>query len=47
MFQPIVDTLLTNGDHYMHLADLGSYAETQERVGWLYRDPEAWARKAI
>jgi starch phosphorylase len=31
----------------MHLADLTSYCEAQERVGALYGDPHAWARKAI
>ena len=31
----------------MHLADLTSYIEAQERLGELYADPEAWARKAI
>jgi starch phosphorylase len=25
VFAPLRDTLLTNGDHYMHLADLKSY----------------------
>jgi starch phosphorylase len=47
VFQPIIDTLLEHGDHYMHLADLGDYARTQERVGVMYRDPERWARAAI
>jgi starch phosphorylase len=31
----------------MHLADLTAYAQAQTRVGQLYADPEAWARKAI
>jgi starch phosphorylase len=47
LFRPIWDTLLTNGDRYMHLADLGDYVRTQERVAELYADPDAWARKAI
>jgi starch phosphorylase len=47
IFAPIRDTLLTNGDHYRHLADLTSYAQTQQRVGELYADREQWARKAI
>ena len=46
-FQPLRDTLLLFGDHYMHLADLKSYVEAQERLGALYRDPGAWAEKAI
>ena len=31
----------------MHLADLTSYVQAQERVDALYRDPNAWAQKAI
>jgi glycogen phosphorylase len=46
-FQPLRDTLLLFGDHYMNLADLKSYVEAQERLGALYRDPGAWAQKAI
>jgi glycogen phosphorylase len=44
---PLRDTLLTHGDHYMHLADLTSYCQAQDRVSALYSDPGAWARKAI
>jgi starch phosphorylase len=47
VFAPIRDALLTHGDYYMHLADLTSYIQAQERLGELYRDPRAWARKAI
>jgi len=47
IFGPILDTLLTCGDFYMHLADLTSYTQTQERVSALCADPEAWARKAV
>src|SRR5882724_1147780 len=46
VFAPLRDTLLTR-DHYMHLADLGSYLEADRRLCSLYADPEAWARKAI
>jgi starch phosphorylase len=46
-FAPIRDTLLTNGDHYMHLADLTSYVQAQERLGELYSNASEWARKAI
>jgi starch phosphorylase len=46
-FEPLRDTLLTHGDYYMHLADLTSYIQAQERLGELYRDPRAWARKSI
>ena len=47
IFAPLRDTLLTRGDHYMHLADLASYLEADERLRSLYADPGAWARKAI
>jgi len=46
-FDPLRDTLLTNGDHYMHLADLTSYVQAQDRLGDLYSNPTEWARKAI
>ena len=46
-FEPLRETLLLFGDRYRHLADLKSYVEAQERLGALYRDPGAWAQKAI
>src|SRR4029434_7658027 len=47
VFGPLRDTLLTHGDHYMHLADLQSYLEADQRLVALYADRKAWARKAI
>ena len=47
IFEPLRETLLTNGDHYMHLADLTSYCQAQDQLGALYADPSAWAEKAI
>jgi glycogen phosphorylase len=47
VFAPLRDTLLTHGDHYMHLADLVSYLEADEALRTLYADREAWARRAI
>jgi starch phosphorylase len=47
LYAPIVATLLKNGDHYMHLADLTSYLVADERVRELYANPDEWARKAI
>jgi starch phosphorylase len=46
-FEPLRETLLTRGDFYMHLADLKSYLETDQRLTQLYADPHAWARMAI
>jgi len=47
VFAPLYDTLLTHGDHYMHLADLKSYLEADQRLRELYADPDEWTRKAI
>src|SRR3989454_6953620 len=33
VFAPLRDTLLTHGDHYMHLADLKSYLEADQQLG--------------
>ena len=47
VFAPLRDALLTHGDYYMHLADLKSYLEADQRLRQLYADSDAWARKAI
>ena len=47
LFDPIVRALLDYGDHYMLLADLRAYIDTQDAVGQLYRKPEAWDHKAL
>jgi len=47
IFAPLHDTLLKLGDHYLHLADLKSYLEADQRLVDLFRDKNAWARKAI
>ena len=47
VFTPLRDVLLTQGDHYLHLADLKSYLEADERLRTLYTEPDGWARKAI
>src|SRR3974390_1880250 len=47
VFSPIVDALLTHGDHYMHLADLQSYLDADRKLCELWADPDAWARKVI
>jgi starch phosphorylase len=47
VFAPIHDALIAHGDHYMHLADLKSYLDADQRLCKLYADSDAWARKAI
>ena len=47
VFAELRDTLLTHGDHYMHLADLHSYLEADHRLTELYTHEHEWARKAI
>ena len=44
---PLREALLTHSDYYMHLADLKSYLEADERLCQLYADSVGWARKAI
>ena len=46
-FQQIFDVLVNWGDHYLLLADFDSYVATQAQVDALFKDPYAWAKKAI
>jgi glycogen phosphorylase len=47
VFEPLRETLLTGGDHYMHLADLTAYLEADRRLLALYADPAGWTRRVI
>ena len=47
IFTPLRDALLTRGDYYMHLADLKSYLEADQRLCDLYADSAGWSGKAI
>ena len=47
IFSLLLDTLLKNGDYYMHLADLTAYLEADRALCELYADRDGWARKAI
>jgi len=46
-FRPLFDSLLRGGDHYAVLADYASYIAVQAEVDSLYRQPQAWARRAV
>lgn len=47
IFEPIRASLLQRGDHYMHLADLDAYVETQDRLAETYKDQDTWFRKVV
>jgi glycogen phosphorylase len=47
IFDPLREMLLTQGDFYMHLADLTSYLEADQQLTTLYAQPDRWAEKAI
>jgi len=46
-YHGIHDALLEWGDHYLLLADYVSYVAMQDQVDALYREPDAWTKKAI
>ncbi|HEV2969855.1 MAG TPA: glycogen/starch/alpha-glucan phosphorylase, partial [Pirellulales bacterium] len=43
----LLSDMLLKSDHYMHLADLKSYLEADERLVSLYRRPDDWVAMAI
>jgi starch phosphorylase len=43
----IADLLLSDGEHFLVLADYESYMAAQSRVDLLYRDADQWSRKAM
>jgi glycogen phosphorylase len=47
IFESLLDSLLRQGDTYMHLADLRSYLEADRALCAQYSDRDGWARKAI
>jgi starch phosphorylase len=46
-FDPLRETLLSDGDFYMHLADLTSYLDADQQLTKLYAHPDQWTEKAI
>ena len=47
IFNGLRDALVTQGDYYMHLADLKSYLGADQRLLESYTRPEDWTRKVI
>lgn len=47
LFKPIHDSLTSEGDRYLVLADLPAWLAAQERVDALYRSPREWARCSL
>jgi starch phosphorylase len=46
-FQPIVDRLLSDGEHFLVLADYDAYLEAQARVDDAFLDRDSWVGKSI
>ncbi len=47
LYQPIWDTLLVHGDHYLVLAEFDAYVECQAKISQVFENPERWARMCI
>ncbi len=47
LYQPIIRSLTTGGDHYLVLADYAAYMACDQAADTLYRDPQEWTRRAI
>jgi len=43
----VIDRLLSDGEHFLVLADFDAYAQAQDRVDALFRNPDEWTRKAV
>jgi len=47
LFQSIYDSIMSEHDQYLHLADLRAYIDAQEKAEASFKDTEGWVHKAI
>ena len=47
IFQPILDTLLKNGDYFMVLEDFNSYCEINDTISNEFKNTKLWFNKAL
>ena len=47
LFQPLINSFLDGGDHYLVLADYRDYIRCQEEVGRAFLDRDDWLRRSI
>jgi glycogen phosphorylase len=47
LFQPVIHSLTTGGDHYCLMADFAPYLAIQRDIDALYANPAEWTRRAI
>lgn len=47
LFIELWQQLVEAGDRYFHIADFRAYADCQQRVSELWRQPEEWNRRAV
>jgi starch phosphorylase len=43
----VIDRLLSDGEHFLVLADFAAYVAAQDRVDALFKNPEEWTRKSV
>lgn len=47
LFAPIWKALMEDGDTYFHMADFAAFMEASQAASQLYKDRDAWVKKAI
>lgn len=47
IFEPLLATILFNGDYYLISKDFQSYLETQDKVDEAFKDEASWAARSI